>query len=111
MYVEQWVLLVAFLGFSVAFSALLWGGRCLGKKPEKIPPERETDPGPEKESGDPLENVRRDFVANVSHELRTPVAIVKGFAETMGDDYDELSGKKRREFIRKIRKNSARLCS
>ena len=111
MYVEQWVLVVAFLGFSVAFSAFLWGGRCLGKKPEEIPPERETDPGPEKESVDPLENVRRDFVANVSHELRTPVAIVKGFAETLDDDYDELSGKKRREFIGKIRKNSDRLCS
>jgi signal transduction histidine kinase len=43
--------------------------------------------------------------------LRTPVAIVKGFAETLDDSYDELSGKKRREFIGKIRKNSDRLCS
>tara|TARA_B110000438_G_scaffold39638_1_gene39541 strand:- start:1385 stop:2143 length:759 start_codon:yes stop_codon:yes gene_type:complete len=59
----------------------------------------------------PHDNSRRDFVANVSHELRTPVAIVKGFAETLDDSYDELSGKKRREFIGKIRKNSDRLCS
>ena len=57
------------------------------------------------------EGIRRDFVANVSHELRTPVAIVKGFAETLDEDYEELSGKKRREFIGKIRKNSDRLCS
>jgi len=64
-----------------------------------------------KEEIDRLENVRRDFVANVSHELRTPVAIVKGFAETLDDDYEDLSGKKRREFIGKIRKNSDRLCS
>ncbi|MBT4666896.1 MAG: hypothetical protein HOB63_10310, partial [Opitutae bacterium] len=35
----------------------------------------------------------------------------KGFAETLDDSYDELSGKKRREFIGKIRKNSDRLCS
>ena len=36
---------------------------------------------------------------------------MKGFAETLDDDYDELSGKKRREFIGKIRKNSDRLCA
>ena len=34
-----------------------------------------------------------------------------GFAETLDEDYEELSGKKRREFIGKIRKNSDRLCS
>ncbi|MFP6899965.1 MAG: histidine kinase dimerization/phospho-acceptor domain-containing protein, partial [Opitutales bacterium] len=47
----------------------------------------------------------------MSHELRTPVAIVKGFAETLDDDYEELSDKKRRDFIGKIRKNSDRLGS
>ena len=65
----------------------------------------------ERQEIDRLEEVRRDFVANVSHELRTPVAIVKGFAETLDDDYEDLTGKKRREFIGKIRKNSDRLCS
>ena len=76
-------------------------------------PEPDSAPEPESvmERGERPENIRRDFVANVSHELRTPVAIVKGFAETLDDDYDELSGKKRREFIGKIRKNSDRLCS
>ncbi|MBT7923242.1 MAG: hypothetical protein HN627_03205 [Opitutae bacterium] len=65
----------------------------------------------ENEELNPDREVRKNFVANVSHELRTPVAIVKGFAETLDDSYDELSGKKRREFIGKIRKNSDRLCS
>ena len=54
-------------------------------------------------------NVKKDFVANVSHELRTPVAIIMGFAETLHEDYDQLSGKQRREFIGKIKKNSERL--
>ena len=111
MYFEPWVLAVSLLGLSLAFLALWRNGRSSGKKPEDIPLEREIVSDSEKESVDRLENVRRDFVANVSHELRTPVAIVKGFAETLEDDYDELSGKKRREFIGKIRKNSDRLCS
>ena len=109
--IEPWVLAAVLLGFVVAFSALWWSGRHLGNNPEEISPEREPRSDLEKEGIDRLGNVRRDFVANVSHELRTPVAIVKGFAETLDDDYEELSGKKRREFIGKIRKNSDRLCS
>ena len=111
MYFEPWVLAVLLLGLSLAFLTLWRNGRSSGKKPEDLPLEREIDSDSERQSVDRLENVRRDFVANVSHELRTPVAIVKGFAETLEDDYDELSGKKRREFIGKIRKNSDRLCS
>ena len=111
MYIEPWVLAAVLLVFVVAFSALWWSGRNPGNNPEEIPPEREPRSDLEKEGIDRLENIRRDFVANVSHELRTPVAIVKGFAETLDDYYDELSGKKRREFIGKIRKNSDRLCS
>jgi len=34
-----------------------------------------------------LERIRRDFVANVSHELRTPIQIIKGFSETLIDDF------------------------
>ena len=75
---------------------------------------KESSPEPETISQDvqreQLMDTRRDFVANVSHELRTPVAIVKGFAETLDNDYEELSEKKRRDFIGKIRKNSDRLC-
>ncbi len=113
MYVEPWILWAAFLGFVVAF-CYLWRRRLtLGKDSQEMFSESASEPQSEsaKEEIDRLENVRRDFVANVSHELRTPVAIVKGFAETLDDDYEDLSGKKRREFIGKIRKNSDRLCS
>ncbi len=113
MYVDPWILCAAFLGLVVAFS-FLWRRRLtLGKDTQEMFSESASEPQAEsaKEEIDRLENVRRDFVANVSHELRTPVAIVKGFAETLDDDYEDLSGKKRREFIGKIRKNSDRLCS
>ncbi|MAV39184.1 MAG: hypothetical protein CML12_01200 [Puniceicoccaceae bacterium] len=56
-----------------------------------------------------LEMMRRDFIANVSHELRTPITIIKGFSETMVDDYDSLSDEAKVRFFSKIRNNVERL--
>ncbi|MBT7695897.1 MAG: HAMP domain-containing protein, partial [Desulfobacterales bacterium] len=36
-----------------------------------------------------LEKVRQDFVANVSHEIRTPLTTIKGFVETILNNFDE----------------------
>lgn len=56
-----------------------------------------------------LEAIRRDFVANVSHELRTPITIIKGFAETLDDDFRLLPADQQHSFVEKIRRNADRL--
>ncbi|MGF1530585.1 MAG: sensor histidine kinase [Puniceicoccaceae bacterium] len=56
-----------------------------------------------------LETVRRDFVADVSHELRTPITIIKGFAQTLTEDYPKLDEDRRKRFLQKIHRSVERL--
>ncbi len=55
-----------------------------------------------------LEGLRRDFVSNVSHELKTPLTAIHGYVETLLEP-GPMNRKTRRRFLRKIRKQSARL--
>jgi len=55
------------------------------------------------------ELARRDFVANVSHELRTPVSIIKGFSDSLIEDYLDLKEKQKKDFLEKIQRNAQRL--
>ncbi|HET6419968.1 MAG TPA: ATP-binding protein [Geobacteraceae bacterium] len=58
-----------------------------------------------------LEKIRRDFVANVSHELRTPVAVIKGYAETLITDGQNMDHEKAAHFSKIIHNHAERLTS
>jgi signal transduction histidine kinase len=58
-----------------------------------------------------LQSMERDFVTNVSHDLRTPVTILRGYAETLADDFETLSPEDRTRFIKKIVGSVGRLQS
>ncbi len=56
------------------------------------------------------EKMRIEFVANVSHELRTPMTSIKGYAETLLQDFED--GREiNPDFLKIILKNSNRLIS
>ena len=94
------LLVILFFG-GIAFAWRL--GRSRGKRnwPTARPQPRE----PKNKE----ELARRDFVANVSHELRTPVSIIKGFSDSMIEDYPDLKEKQKKHFLEKIQKNAQRL--
>lgn len=53
--------------------------------------------------------MRKDFVANASHELKTPITIIRGFAETLHDNADQLSYEITKEITEKIVRNCGRM--
>ena len=55
-----------------------------------------------------LEQVRADFVANISHELKTPLAAVKGYLETLVDEWDE-DRSRVREYLEVLQRHTDRM--
>ncbi len=53
------------------------------------------------------DQIRRDFVANVSHELRTPLTAIKGYAEALIEDPDDIEARQR--FLEIIHRHSTRM--
>lgn len=58
-----------------------------------------------------LQAMEREFVTNVSHDLRTPVTILRGYAETLADDFETMSPADRERFLQKIVSSVGRLQS
>ena len=54
-----------------------------------------------------LEIMRRDFAANVSHEIKTPLTAIKGFVETLHNDFNE--GNQTHKFLAIITRHVDRL--
>ncbi len=54
------------------------------------------------------EQMRIDFVANVSHELRTPLTVIKGFADTLIEDFKKQGGPTL-DYLLSIARNGDRL--
>jgi len=54
------------------------------------------------------ERARSDFVANVSHELRTPITSVRGYAETLLSDHEQLDPM-HVEMLETIERNAKRM--
>lgn len=55
------------------------------------------------------EKIRIEFVANVSHELRTPLTSIKGYLQTLDDDFQKGRLDQAGEFISVVQKNVDRL--
>ncbi len=56
-----------------------------------------------------LESRTQDFVSTVSHELRTPLTVVQGLGRTLRDRWDDLDPDRRRDLLRRVDANAARL--
>jgi two-component system phosphate regulon sensor histidine kinase PhoR len=54
-----------------------------------------------------LEQIKKDLIANVSHELRTPLTAIKGFIETLYDEYPGTA----RGYLQIIERHTDRLTS
>ncbi len=50
-----------------------------------------------------------DFISTLSHEIRTPLTSIKGFAQTINDNYDNLSDEQKKRFLTIIQEQSQRL--
>ena len=56
-----------------------------------------------------LESRTQDFISTVSHELRTPLTVVQGLGRTLHERWAELDPDRRRDLLRRVDGNAARL--
>ena len=54
--------------------------------------------------------IKRELTNNINHEIKTPVGIIKGYIDTIAEDYD-MPASTRQHFIVKIQEQITRLCN
>ncbi len=54
-------------------------------------------------------NIKEEFISTLSHEIRTPLTSIKGFSQTMLDNWDKIEENKKKEFLNIILNQSQRL--
>jgi signal transduction histidine kinase len=55
------------------------------------------------------QKVTNEFVSTLSHEIRTPLTSIKGFSQTMLENWDNLNDEQKRKFLGIISEQSERL--
>lgn len=60
-------------------------------------------------TGSGQEKIVNEFISTLSHEIRTPLTSIKGFAQTMLENYDNLDDGQKKKFLNIISEQSQRL--
>jgi signal transduction histidine kinase len=56
-----------------------------------------------------LDRLKDAFLGTISHELRTPITAISGFARMLNDRWEDLTEEQRRDFLRRVGRNSTSL--
>ncbi len=54
-------------------------------------------------------DIQKEFLSTITHEIRTPLTSIRGFSQTMLDNWDKLPEDKKKQFIQIISEQSERL--
>ena len=54
-------------------------------------------------------DIQKEFLSTITHEIRTPLTSIRGFSQTMLDNWDKLTDDKKQQFIQIISEQSERL--
>lgn len=55
------------------------------------------------------DKVKKEFISTLSHEIRTPLTSIKGFSNTILENWEQLSDEQKKYFIKIIEQQSQRL--
>ncbi len=56
-----------------------------------------------------MTNIQNEFISTISHEIRTPLTSIKGFTQTMLDNWENLDDVQKKKFLKIINEQSQRL--